>query len=108
MDEQPIQGVLDEAVRRLCAVFDPVAIYHFGSTLSGLRAKHSDIDLLVVVKDSPLTFFGRGAVAYRALYGIGVPVDVQVYTQREFDSRAALPVSFERTVRAKGRLIHAA
>lgn len=106
--EPPLPQVLDEIVRRLRDALDPLAIYHFGSTLSGTRARHSDVDLLVIVKDSPLSFFERGGIAYRALYGVGVPVDVQVYTKEEFDSRAALPVSFERTVRTKGRLIHAA
>ncbi len=68
----------------------------------------SDIDLLVVVAESDLSFFERGAAAYRALRRIGVPVDVQVYTRAEFETRAALPVSFERTVRAEGRVLYAA
>ncbi len=40
--------------------------------------------------------------------GIPVPIDVQVYTREEFESRASLPVSFERTVRQKGRVLYAA
>ncbi len=39
---------------------------------------------------------------------IPLSLDVQVYTRAEFDSRAALPVLFERTVKFKGKLIHAA
>ena len=37
-----------------------------------------------------------------------VPVDVQVYTRAEFETRAALAVSFERTVKHKGRVVYAA
>ncbi len=108
MEAEPISEILQTLIRRLCAALDPVAIYLYGSTVGGKRARHSDIDLLVIVKHSRLSFFERGAVAYRALRHIGVPVDVQVYTLEEFEARACLPVSFERTVRTKGKLVHAA
>ncbi len=50
----------------------------------------------------------RDAVAYRALGDIRLPIDVQVCTRTEFEKRAALPVSFERTVKTKGRIVYAA
>ena len=52
--------------------------------------------------------YARDAVAYRALGSIPVPIDVQVYTLAEFEKRASLAISFERTVRDKGKLIYAA
>ena len=99
---------LREIVRRLCDALSPVAIYFFGSYAYGNPQPHSDIDLLLVVEDSALSAYERDAVAYRALRGIRCPIDVQVYTCAEFDSRAALPVSFERTVKRKGRVLYAA
>ena len=103
-----LQQVLDEAVRRLRDALDPCTIYLYGSYAYGTPCSHSDIDLLVVVGESPLTTTQRDAIAYRALGDIPVPIDVQVYTRAEFDERAALSISFERTVRQKGRLVHAA
>jgi predicted nucleotidyltransferase len=99
---------LADILGRLRAVLTPVAVYLYGSYAYGTPAPHSDIDLLVVVADSPLDPYERDAAAYRALSEISVPVDVQVYTRAEFEERAALPVSFERTVKRKGKLIHAA
>jgi predicted nucleotidyltransferase len=103
-----VEQLLSEITRRLREALAPSAIYLYGSHAYGRPARGSDLDLLVVVEDSPLTFFQRSTEAYRALRGIGVPIDVQVYTRREFDERASLPVSFERTVREKGRVLYAA
>lgn len=103
-----VDDALPEIVRRLCDALDPEVIYIFGSSAAGEIGPDSDVDLLVVVPESKDGFFQRGAVAYRALRGIPVPIDVQVYTREEFESRASLPVSFERTVRQKGRVLYAA
>lgn len=108
LTEPEFESLLREIVARLRAALSPVAIYLFGSHAYGTPGLGSDIDLLVVVADSPLDPYQRDAIAYRALGDVPVPVDVQVYTKSEFEHRAALRVSFERTVKNKGRLIHAA
>ncbi len=95
-------------IARLRGALDPSAIYLFGSYAYGHPQSHSDLDLLVVVPESRLSAYQRDALAYLALGDIQLPVDVQVYTQAEFDARARLPVSFERTVRTKGRIVYAA
>ena len=103
-----VEHVVTEAVARLRNALSPAAIYLYGSYAYGMPGPHSDIDLLVIVGHSALTPFQRDAVAYRALGDIPFPIDVQVYTQAEFDERAALRVSFERTVKLKGKVLHAA
>ena len=108
LTEAELQEKLDTIVERLRDAFSPVAIYLFGSYVYGTPNRHSDIDLLVVVEDSPLSPYKRDALAYRALRGLGVAKDVMVYTRREFEERAALPVSFERTVKQKGKSLYAA
>jgi len=108
MRPEDLGQLLREVIRRLCEALTPEAIYLYGSCAYGQPGPHSELDLLVVVASSPLGFYERTAEAYRALRRIGVPIDVQVYTREEFDGRASLPVSFERTVREKGRLLYAA
>lgn len=108
LSDSELDEALNEIVRRLRDALSPVAIYFFGSYAYGDPQRHSDIDLLVVVEDSPLTAYARDAQAYRALRGLGIPKDVLVYTRAEFEERSALPVSFERTVKTKGRLVYAA
>src|SRR5262249_16488881 len=103
-----LSRTLDQVVARLKSALQPAAIYLFGSYAYGLPNRHSDIDLLVIVEDSSLNPYERDAVAYRAMEGIRTPIDVQVYTRAEFEERGALRVSFERTVRTKGKLLYAA
>jgi predicted nucleotidyltransferase len=104
----PLDSLLADIVTRLCRTFQPQAIYLYGSYARGEVNPGSDLDLLVVVSQSDQSFFERGAIAYRALRDVPLPLDIQVYTQSEFDARASLPVSFERTVRTTGKLLHAA
>jgi predicted nucleotidyltransferase len=106
--DSELHQVLEEAAKRLRDALQPTAIYFFGSHAYGEPTRDSDIDLLVIVPHSPLPFHQRATAAYRALRGLGVPVDVQVYTHAEFEERSNLPVSFERTVRTRGRLLYAA
>lgn len=108
LTSEQLETQLSLAVARLREALSPIAIYFFGSYAYGTPGPHSDIDLLVIVEDSPLDAFSRDALAYRALRDLDVPKDVQVYTRSEFDSRSALPVSFERTVKTKGKLLYAA
>jgi len=108
MPTKDIENLLQEVTERLRASLSPEAIYLYGSFAYGSPTAASDLDLLVIIGESDRTFFERSAEAYRALRGIGVPVDVQVYTREEFEQRATLPVSFERTVHEKGRLLYAA
>ncbi len=108
LSPQQLDRVLDDIVERLCDALSPSAIYFFGSYAYGQPTRNSDIDLLVVVEDSTLSPYHRDAQAIRALRGIPVSIDVQVYTREEFDTRSALPVSFESTVKRKARLVYAA
>lgn len=108
LDVSQLEEHLRDIVGRLRDALSPSAIYLFGSYAYGTPGPHSDLDLLVVVEDSEQNPYERDAVAYRALGDIPVPVDVQVYTRREFDQRAGLAVSFERTVKQRGRVVYAA
>src|SRR3972149_5390393 len=107
LSQEEVEAKLAEIVRRLRDALAPVAIYLFGSYVYGTPNRHSDLDLLVVVEDSPLSAYQRDAKAYSALSGLGVAKDVMVYTRTEFERRSTLPVSFERTVKTKGRLLYA-
>jgi predicted nucleotidyltransferase len=108
LSPEELQSTLDAVVERLRSALSPSAIYFFGSYVYGQPNRHSDIDLVVVIEESTESPYQRDAVAIRALRGIKAPIDVQVYTRAEFEGRASLPVSFERTVRNKARVVYAA
>jgi len=108
LEREQFETMLSDIIRRLRDALCPSAIYLFGSYAYGAPNRHSDLDFLVVVEDSALDPYRRDACAYKALRGIRMPIDVQVHTRNEFETRAALPVSFERTVKQKGKLVYAA
>jgi len=105
---EQLDQIVSRIVARLRQEFSPVAIYLYGSYVTGRPHPGSDLDLLVVVEEDPRSPYARDAAAYLALRDIEVPLDVQVYTRAEFEKRASLPVSFERTVLQRGRVVYAA
>ena len=102
------EALIQEACERLHRAFGPCDVFLYGSHAYGTPGSGSDIDLLVVVESSLDDPYTRDAQAYKALAGLRVAKDVQVYTREEFEKRAALPVSFERTVKSKGKLLRVA
>lgn len=102
------QGKLAEVVRRLVAIYAPERIYLFGSQARGDAGPDSDYDLMLVVPDGASPERRRSAMAYEALWGTGLPVDVIVWTRGHFESRLHIPASLSAAVMREGRLLHAA
>lgn len=103
-----LDRVLREVQRRITETFGSSITYSFGSYASGTPTRGSDIDLLIVVPASDLSFHHRCVAAKRALAGLGHPVDVLVCTAAEFEERADWTASIEAIVRRTGRVLHAA
>jgi predicted nucleotidyltransferase len=82
--------VLAEVVRRLVAVYQPEAVYPFGSHARGDVGPDSDYDVLVVVPDDAPPELQRSAPGYDASWGVGTAVDVLVCRQEYFQSRLPL------------------
>jgi predicted nucleotidyltransferase len=97
---------LDETVRRIVDALHPEAIYLYGSHAYGRPHQDSDVDLFVVVRDSALPPHRRAVMAYRALRGLFLPVEVTVVTQEEFERRRQWRSSIERVVLDKGKVLY--
>ena len=98
--------LLDETVRRIAVALQPEAIYLYGSHAYGHPHEDSDVDLLIVVRDSSLPAHKRALEAYRALRGLFLPAEVKVVTRAEFERRAGWLNSIERVVREKGKVLY--
>ena len=101
-------GKLLEVVRRLVEVYAPERIYLFGSTARGETDEDSDLDIMVVVPDDTPAALRSAGRAYQALWGVGVAVDVLIWTRSAFDERLHLNASLPATIVREGRLLHAA
>jgi predicted nucleotidyltransferase len=81
---QPDREQLDDLLRRICGVVQPVRVILFGSAARGEMGPDSDLDVLVVVSDN----VDKRSVTqriYRELIGFGAAADVIVATEGDID-----------------------
>ncbi len=101
-------ALISEIVRRLVDVYRPERIYLFGSAARGDAGPDSDYDFMVVVPDDTPRETRETKSVFQALLAVDAPIDVLVWTRREFDKRLHLRVSFPSTIVREGRLLYAA
>jgi predicted nucleotidyltransferase len=99
-------GALDKAVERLKAEFQPEEIYLFGSHAWGTPTDDSDVDLMVIVRQSSEKAIRRMQRAHRCLTGLGFSKDVLVPTRAQVDRYKHLRASLFHQVLAKGRKLY--
>jgi predicted nucleotidyltransferase len=93
---------IDLVVQTLVATYEPQSIYLFGSYAWGHPNDDSDIDLMIIVKESSEKPHQRLKPAYRALRGLKVPKDILVYTEKEFEQQADEPASLFFKIKNEG------
>ena len=98
--------MLDKAVERLKAEFQPEEIYLFGSHAWGVPTEDSDVDLMVIVGESSEKAIGRMQRAHRCLTGLGFAKDVLVPTRAQIDRYKHLRSSLFHQVLAEGRKLY--
>ncbi len=103
-----LNTALHDVVHRLVEVYEPERIYLFGSVARGESGADSDYDVLVIVPDDAPEKRRRSQLAYEALWGLNVAVDVLVWTKTAFESRLHLKASLPSTVTREGKLLYAA
>jgi predicted nucleotidyltransferase len=100
-DEELLQTI----VNRIAEGVHPQKIILFGSWARGERGPHSDIDLLVI-QESDLPRLRRYAQVRRLFWGMGLPMDILVYTPEEFARYQSVPGSFTHTVASEGKVLY--
>ena len=95
-----------EVVDRLVNEFHPETIYLFGSHAWGEPETGSDMDLLVIVKNSRQKPIQRVVRAQRSLRGVKAPIDVLVKTRREFERYTSVKASLEAQITREGKLLY--
>lgn len=100
------QDLLSELTTRLAAEFQPEEVWLFGSHAWGDPDEGSDVDLLVVVRDSDEPPARRAQRAHRCLRGLGVAKDVLVKTRAELERFRRVPSSLEAEILQRGRKIY--
>jgi len=101
------KSLIEEVKKRLIAVYDPVAIYMFGSYAWGVPTEESDLDLLIVVDESDEKSYRRPVAGYRALRGLDISKDLIVQTKKEFEDSSRDVVTLIYKIKKDGELIYA-
>jgi len=99
-------GLLEKVVERLKAEFQPEEIYLFGSHASGTPHEDSDVDLMVIVRDSSEKAIRRMQRAHHCLGDLDMSKDVFVQTRAEFDRYRHLRASIQHHILQCGRKLY--
>ena len=101
------KAVIEEVKKRLVEVYDPIAIYVFGSYAWGNPTEDSDLDLLVVVDESNEKSYKRPVAGYRAMRGLDISKDLIIQTKKEFESASNNITTLGYKIKKDGELIYA-
>jgi len=82
--------LLDEVVRRIVEVVQPLRIIFFGSVAKGRMGPDSDLDIVVVVRDGVHRRRTAQAI-YKSPSGLGVPKDIVVVAESDIEAHANNP-----------------
>lgn len=99
------EKLLEMIVSKIVSALHPQRIILFGSLARHEQGAHSDIDLLVIA-ESTLPRTQRYAQVRRLFWGLGIPMDILVYTPAEFDRYRSVPGSFTHTVAREGKVLY--
>jgi len=99
-------ALLQTATHRLVTEFQPEQIWLYGSHAWGTPDGDSDVDLMVIVRDSDETSIRRAQRAHRCLRGLRMPKDVVVPTRAQVDRYKHLRASLFHQVLTQGRKLY--
>ncbi|MEJ5199957.1 MAG: nucleotidyltransferase domain-containing protein [Anaerolineae bacterium] len=100
-DERTIQEITATIVEAV----HPEKVILFGSWARGEQNASSDLDLIVIQRTS-LPRHRRYAQIRRLFWGLGLPMDILVYTPEEFDRYCSVPGSLTYTVMCEGKVLY--
>lgn len=94
-------------IHTIASKYHPEKIILFGSYAVGTATDTSDLDLLIVVKDSAQPRHQRAREIRKLLWGmLDIPKDILVYTQDEIDEWQNVAEAFITTVVNTGKVLY--
>jgi predicted nucleotidyltransferase len=96
---------INDIVTRIAYGFNPDKIILFGSYAAGNPNNDSDIDLLII-KDTDLPRHKSSFDIQKSLRGSMVPLDILVYTQKEFEQEQLNKYSFLSTAIKTSKILY--
>jgi predicted nucleotidyltransferase len=100
--------LIEKIIQTLVKVYDPQAVYIFGSYAWGQPDENSDLDIAVIVKHSDLDMANRIRLSYNALWDFEIPMDIIVYTESEILEKAKYHSTLQNKILNKGQKVYEA
>lgn len=105
MTKVEIQKEIESIKRQLIDNYGAEKIILFGSAAQGRFDEDSDLDFLIIKKDSP--YYGKDRLLeLDHLIEYNLPVDMLVYRPEEFDERLKMGDPFIKSIVAKGKVLY--
>ncbi len=101
------EKVIHQLKDRIIEANNPEKIILFGSYGRGTQTDDSDLDILVIVKESSEPRYKRAREIRKKIWGlISIPKDILVYTEKEIQDWENVPFSFVSNVMSEGVTIY--
>ena len=101
------QEQIGKIVETIASNHNPEKIILFGSYAYGIPDENSDLDLLVVVRNSKQPRYKRAREIRKHFWGIAeVPKDILVYTQEEIDEWKEVAEALITNIVEKGKTLY--
>ncbi len=98
--------LLDEITKRLAESIHPERIYLFGSHAAGNADDDSDVDLLVVVRDTDKSTREITVEGRKSLRGLQIPLDLIVCTESQFNRYGQVKNTIMNEALCEGRIVY--
>jgi predicted nucleotidyltransferase len=99
--QSEINTIADQIIQK----YKPEKIILFGSAARGEFRRDSDVDLLIIKKDTPL--YGEDRVReLNRLIQRNIPLDLLVYRPEEFEKRLKMGDPFLKRVLKEGKVLY--
>jgi predicted nucleotidyltransferase len=96
---------IESITTQIIEIYNPEKIILFGSAVRGDLSSDSDVDFLIIKKETPL----YGADRIRELSRIierNVPIDFLIYRPEEFDKRLEMGDPFLKAIIEEGKILY--
>ncbi|MBW8049770.1 MAG: nucleotidyltransferase domain-containing protein [Cytophagales bacterium] len=99
------QRKINEVINKIVENYNPEKIILFGSYANKNPNEHSDLDLLVI-KDTKLPRYKRGSEVRKYFWRSMIPIDIVIYTNKEFNEDKDLRFTFINNVLKTGKVVY--
>ena len=99
--EKEIKNITKQIIEK----YKPEKIILFGSAVQGSMTRDSDVDFLIIKKETPLYGVDRMRELSRMIER-DIPVDLLVYRPEEFEKRLAMGDPFLKSIIKEGKVLY--